>query len=422
MNPISNPIIWRIQKHRSFYRSLLFRNAPKFVYNANPGPIENDIPVFTFHTALPDRFEEQCRFLSENGYRTLTADEFYRALTRRDPFPEKAVVLTFDDGLKTVWTVAYPLLRKYGLKAVCFLIPGCIPEDEGTPRMTLEDYWNGQASLQDVAPLGQGPGALMNWSEIKTLHETGIVDFQSHTLYHHLVPVSEKIFDFYHPTYNAHFYGNIHIPVYMENGQDVVTRDPVLGMPIYYSKPRMQAVRRYFEDEGLRACCVDLVRQEGEKAFFDRRFWRRELRAAVQVYRKEHGVRGHFETVEQRNQSILADLRQSREWIEARLPGKSVTHLCFPWYDAADFAVQLSAAAGFRCNYFGQLWGRTGNPPGSDPSRIVRVEGHFLQRLPGKGRLTIVETLGNIYGLKAAPVFVRSNVEEGRWEKTARSR
>ena len=89
--------------------------------------------MFTFHTVLPDIFERQCRYLASNGYKTLSADEFLHTMRRPGPLVKKTVVLTFDDGLKTVWTVAYPILKKYNLKAVCFLIPGCVP-GEGPVR------------------------------------------------------------------------------------------------------------------------------------------------------------------------------------------------------------------------------------------------------------------------------------------------
>ena len=60
----------------------------------------------------------------------------------------------------------------------------------------------------------------MNWAEIRELHNSGHVDFQSHTLHHHLVPTSERIFDFVNPQYDVGFYANVHIPLYAEDGTD----------------------------------------------------------------------------------------------------------------------------------------------------------------------------------------------------------
>ena len=115
MNPISNRISWAYQKNKHIIDSLIFRKAPGFVYKAFPQYPDCEIPVFTFHTALPDWFDKQCRHLVENGYRTLTAEEFNFRLKSSKSIPEKTVLITFDDGLKQVWSVAYPILKKYDL-------------------------------------------------------------------------------------------------------------------------------------------------------------------------------------------------------------------------------------------------------------------------------------------------------------------
>ena len=133
--------------------------------------------------------------------------------------PPNLSSLTFDDGLKHVWTVAFPLLKKYGLKATCFLITGCIAENDHRVRPTLEEYWKGEATLKDVLCMAPTEEALATWNEIKIMHESGVIDFQSHTMYHSLVFTSDKVFDFVHPAYNPYFYGNIFIPIYSVDGE-----------------------------------------------------------------------------------------------------------------------------------------------------------------------------------------------------------
>jgi hypothetical protein len=386
-----------MQKTSHLFRSVVLHNAPAFVYRSNPSPLEGEIPVFTFHTVVPDKFDRQCRYLATNGYKTLSADELLHVLRRRGRLAPKSVVLTFDDGLKTVWTVAYPILRRYGLNAISFLIPGCIPEEEGVARSTLDDVENGNAHVTEIADPGQGSDALMNWTEIKSLHESGVVEFQSHTLHHHLVAVSDQIFDFVHPGYDTYFYGNIHIPLYRENGRDRITREPVLGTPIYFAKPRMQAESRYFESETVRRTCAEFVYAHGGPEFFQHKQWRRVLRRlAADCESRNHDI-GRFETVAERDSAVLADLRRSREIIESKLAGRKVTHLCFPWYEGAAFAVEASRTVGFQANYFGNVWGRPSNRPGDDPFRIARVEGHLLERLPGIGRISLEEVFRRLY-------------------------
>jgi|GEM_PF-4218442 len=57
-----------------------FRNGiyPDFVKSSSPAPFKNHIPVFMFHSIKPKIFEEQLKFLAENGYRTITCDEFMK--------------------------------------------------------------------------------------------------------------------------------------------------------------------------------------------------------------------------------------------------------------------------------------------------------------------------------------------------------
>jgi hypothetical protein len=386
MNPISNKLFWKYQKNKHIIDNVILRNAPEFVYRFNPPVLEGEIPVFTFHIALPDWFEEQCKFLSENRYKTMSAEELFYAMTSRGRPPKKSIFLTFDDGLKHVWTVVYPLLKKYGFRATCFLIPGCISEDDQRVRPTLDDYWDGRASLEEIMSLKNEKSSLATWPEIRIMHESGIIDFQSHTMYHSLVFISGKLFDFVHPGYNKHFYGNIHIPLYSENGKEVITRDAVLGLPIYCARPRMSAEKRYFDDENIRKRCVDTVEDLGGENFFKQKNWRNILKSVVSEINKTKKCHGRYESIEERDTAIFNELHNSRIMIEEKLPGKKVTHLCYPWYEAADFAVEASNRAGFKVNYFGTMRGRPTNRPGDNLFRMVRIEDLFLERLPGNGR------------------------------------
>lgn len=273
MNPISSKISWKYQRHADIIDSVFFRNSPDFVFQSDPSPIEGEIPVFFFHDVYPERFEEQCVHLARNGYRTISGEELLYVLRSKKTNVKNTVVLTFDDGLKSVWTIAYPLLKKFGLNAICFLNPGCIPADDHEVRPTLEDCWNGHASLEEIVSKNRADSPLANWREIQAMHESGAVDFQSHTMYHNLVFISNDVFDFYSPTYKASLYGvlNLYVPTYRRNGKDIVSRDPLMGMPIYRSKPRMAAERRYFDDESIRNRCIDFVEREGGGGSFLKR-------------------------------------------------------------------------------------------------------------------------------------------------------
>jgi len=58
-----------------------------------------------------------------NNYRTLKADELHDLITEKKKYKKKIVALTFDGGLRSLWSVAYPILKKYGLNAISFIVP-----------------------------------------------------------------------------------------------------------------------------------------------------------------------------------------------------------------------------------------------------------------------------------------------------------
>ncbi len=394
------------QKNQHLLDSLILRKAPRFVYQSDQDPIDGHIPVFTFHTAIPEWFEKQCQHLAENGYYTLSAEEYFSALTLRHRPAKKSVFLTFDDGLKHVWSVAFPLLKKYGLKATSFLITGCIPENDHRVRPTLEEYWNGEATLEDILCMSPPEEALATWDEIKIMHESGVIDFQSHTMYHSLVYTSNTVFNFVHPGFNPYFYGNIFIPMYTKSGKDVVSRDPLLGMPIYQGQPRMIAKSRFFDDEELRAACIEAVQKEGGAEFFNEKGWRKKLKQVMHDYKKQHKTYERYETSVERDRALVEELRDSRVKIEERLKGKNVNQLCYPFYEGEDFAIRASQAAGFEVNYFGQRKGRLVNRPGDDPFNVVRVEDIFLRRLPGIGRQSFMDLVRSFWEMRGLPPAV----------------
>ncbi len=89
------------------------------------------VPILTYHDIEPvsknrfaitvDLFEQQLRYLKENGYVGITLDQLDRFLRYEQPLPKKAVVITIDDGYKSAKTYAAPMLKKYGFPATFFI-------------------------------------------------------------------------------------------------------------------------------------------------------------------------------------------------------------------------------------------------------------------------------------------------------------
>ncbi len=66
-------------------------------------------------------FEAQLRYLKDNGYHTINIAELLDFLEFRKALPQKAVMITIDDGYRSVYEIAYPLLLKYGFTATLFI-------------------------------------------------------------------------------------------------------------------------------------------------------------------------------------------------------------------------------------------------------------------------------------------------------------
>lgn len=94
----------------------------------------NTLRVLMYHRTIPEgspdlltvtdeQLENQFKAIKKEGYSSVTLSEIIHHITRGKPLKEKAILLTFDDGYKNNLTVLYPLLKKYNLTAVIFLVP-----------------------------------------------------------------------------------------------------------------------------------------------------------------------------------------------------------------------------------------------------------------------------------------------------------
>lgn len=73
----------------------------------------------------PQSFERQMKYFSRN-FEILPLDRLAKLIINRRPLPERAVVMTFDDGYKDNYHYAYPILNKYNIPATIFLTTGLI--------------------------------------------------------------------------------------------------------------------------------------------------------------------------------------------------------------------------------------------------------------------------------------------------------
>jgi len=125
--------------------------------------LDNHPSVISF---APKIFQRGMARLRESGHRTLTLPEVVGHLERGVPFPERSLVITFDDGYQSVYDHAFPILQRYGFSATVFLTVG----------------ENGNRADSNRLPPMCGR-SMLNWREIKEMHRSGIT-FGAHTLTH----------------------------------------------------------------------------------------------------------------------------------------------------------------------------------------------------------------------------------------------
>ncbi|MEZ0480622.1 polysaccharide deacetylase family protein [Planococcus sp. SSTMD024] len=125
-----------------------------------------EIPVVNYHVISHDpdpnnlyqysveEFEKQMAYLKENGYSSLTIDQYFEILDGTAAMPAKPILITFDDSTNDFYPNAFPILEKYDLKATQFTISDWVDDSQS---MTAE--------------------------EITTVMEQGI-DIQNHTSTH----------------------------------------------------------------------------------------------------------------------------------------------------------------------------------------------------------------------------------------------
>ncbi|OPJ59182.1 polysaccharide deacetylase family protein [Clostridium oryzae] len=106
--------------------------ASKTKYKNN----SSSVPVLMYHSIGhasfnpfvldPIKFKADMKYLKDNNYTTLSIDQFYDFILNNEPVPKRSVLITLDDGYRDNYTEAYPILKKYGLKATIFVITNYI--------------------------------------------------------------------------------------------------------------------------------------------------------------------------------------------------------------------------------------------------------------------------------------------------------
>lgn len=342
---------------------------PAFLFGLGVGRI---LPVFHFHETTAAELEPAFRHLAENGYRTVTSDDVDRLVHDGVHPGERTVMLAFDDALASLWLVVGPLLRKYGLRAVTYAIPGRMI-DAAAVRPTIDD---GPADAQAVDASEQ---PFATWPELRALAAAGLVEVQSHTWSHSLIFVGDQVVDLVRPDFASVLLLNR--PRRSVGDPPVFVTPADLGHPLFASRSRMSDGLRFIPDAESCARVMEAVAGRGGAALFARDGWRAELADVL------GSVRGSFESAADRQRAIEDELVRARDELQARL-GAPVPHICLPWGVAGDVTRDALRRLGFRTAFANRMSGRLAVAAGDDAFALKRLHSRHVFALPGTGRRT----------------------------------
>lgn len=87
-------------------------------------------------------FEKQMKYLYDNGYRTLSMDEYYDWITGKAKYDtSKTCLITFDDGDIENYYNVLPVLKKYNFKATVFIVGAWVKPSVDWPKDSPEPYY-----------------------------------------------------------------------------------------------------------------------------------------------------------------------------------------------------------------------------------------------------------------------------------------
>lgn len=348
---------------------------PAFLFG---GRVGRQLPVFHIHEVTAASLQPYLEHVAENGYRTVVGDEIAEFLRSGRLPSEHSVALTFDDARASVWTVAAPLLRRYGLSATTFAIPGRVT-DAASLRPTIDDGapGAGQEDSSDVP--------FATWPELRALQDSGVVDVQSHTYSHAAVFCSPEPVGFVAPDFNRT--PLLSRPLVSAGSAPEFLQPSALGAPLHVWRSRMSDARRFVVEPGVTERCVAHVASHGGAAFFARPDWKSELRALVP------SAHGRFESEDERLRAVERELADSRDALEGRLGRDTVRHLALPWGVSGRLTRSLLDRSGYVTAFAERIFHPKRVRRGDDPFWLMRLNGKFIPCLPGRGRRTFFSTV-----------------------------
>lgn len=151
------------------------------------GDAEDGIPFANLHVTA-DTFEAQCRVIAETCHPIDLATLCAARIDRR-PLPDRPVLVTFDDGYRSVFELARPILRRYRIPAAVFVCTEPVqrqrlfwfdavtralgPDALDALRVQPDDAWRRAAEEHDTPAAAAPKIAPMTEAQVRQLADEG---------------------------------------------------------------------------------------------------------------------------------------------------------------------------------------------------------------------------------------------------------
>ncbi len=159
----------------------LIISASPFTSSYAAADISGDIycPVLTYHrittdqsqvtdwTVTAERFESDIKTLLDKGYTPIFSSDLIEKDKVIGSIPEKPVIIQFDDGYSSVYDLAFPILKKYNVKAEIYIITD----------YTFEK------------PTENSGNMFLGWSQLSEMEKSGLIKIGLHGKSH--IPVTD---------------------------------------------------------------------------------------------------------------------------------------------------------------------------------------------------------------------------------------
>ncbi|MGB8933138.1 MAG: poly-beta-1,6-N-acetyl-D-glucosamine N-deacetylase PgaB [Anaeromyxobacteraceae bacterium] len=131
-------------------------------YHEVAEPARALVPLYA---VTPTDFVRQMDWLRLHGYHFVSVADVLASREGKKALPEKAVLITFDDGYQSVYEHAWPILKLFRIPAVINVVGNWL-EEKGTVD------FDGKAIPR---------GELLSWEELREMSQTGLMEIGSHS-------------------------------------------------------------------------------------------------------------------------------------------------------------------------------------------------------------------------------------------------